>query len=185
MKREKQIAELVERLRSNDRAAQRMVFDMFKDGMFAICKRYAKSSSEAEDALTEGFLKVFQCIGTFSGKGSFAAWMRKIFVNNCVTIYRSELKYNSVYKTSDVPEKTPEIESPERFSVEDLYDALSCLSDKERVIFNLAAVDGLKYSEIEAELGIKVDVLKTILYRAKQKLKIRLAEIETMKGVSE
>lgn len=184
MKRDRQITELVERLRSNDRAAQRMVFDMFKDGMFAICKRYAKSSSEAEDALTEGFLKVFQSIGAYSGKGSFYSWMHKIFVNNCITTYRSELRYNSVYKTPDVPEKTLEIETPERFTAEDLYDSLSCLSDKERVIFNLVVIEGLKYSEIETELGIKVDVLKSILYRAKQKLKIRLAEIETMKGVS-
>jgi hypothetical protein len=39
--------------------AQRMLFDKFSSKMMTVCLRYTKDTSEAEDALQDGFIKIF------------------------------------------------------------------------------------------------------------------------------
>jgi DNA-directed RNA polymerase specialized sigma24 family protein len=45
--------------------AQRALFDKFAPKMLAVCMRYLKNIDEAEDALQDGFVKVFQKIPEF------------------------------------------------------------------------------------------------------------------------
>ena len=46
---------------------------------------------------------------------------------------------------------------------------------------NMVVVDGYKYAEVAECLNSKVEIVKTILYRAKQKLKMYLTETEKRK----
>ncbi len=182
MEQKQQIADLIEGCRRNDRRAQRIVFEMYKDSMMALCRRYAKSSSESEDDFREGVLRGFRFIASYSGMCAFCSWIRKIFVNTCVSIYWEEYKHNSVEKMENLPEENYEMETPQRFSSEQLYEALDSLSQRQRAIFNLVVIDGCSYAEAAKELGISVDVLKTLLYRARQRLKIYLTQMEEKKG---
>ncbi len=184
MEDKREIDELVKLCRQNDRKAQRIVFDKYKDAMFAICRRYAKSSAEAEDALVSGFMNVFKNIDSFSGKSDFSWWVKRVIINNCINTYESELRHNQVEKMPYLPEEIYEIESSSRFSDEELYQALNSLSERSRIIFNLIVIDGYKNSEVAQQMGMSADMVKATLYRCKMKLRNYLIELEKKKGMT-
>ena len=104
--------QLVEGVLAEHRTAQKTLYDRFSPKMYAICCRYFRDQSRAEDLLMEGFLKVFGKLHTFSFNGSFEGWMRKIFVRICL----DELRKNNSFNFSD--SGTLEIEAPDSVVLE-------------------------------------------------------------------
>jgi len=51
---------VIEQCLNNNRQAQYQLYEKYSPGMFGICLRYAKNSTDAEDILQEGFIKVFR-----------------------------------------------------------------------------------------------------------------------------
>ena len=67
---------IVERCKKGDRKAGEQLYHMFSAKMFAICIQYSKSREEAEDNLQDGFIKILESIGQYTGKGSFVPHWR-------------------------------------------------------------------------------------------------------------
>jgi len=59
------VTKLVEGCIGNERSAQETLYKLFYAQMLRICYRYLRSDDLAQEALNEGFLKVFQNIKTF------------------------------------------------------------------------------------------------------------------------
>jgi len=72
---------LVNKCIDGDPLAQRKLFDMYAPKMLGVCLRYAGSTELAEDALQDGFVKVFTKLNAYSGQGSLEGWIRRIMVN--------------------------------------------------------------------------------------------------------
>ena len=153
--------QLVEGVLAEHRTAQKTLYDRFSPKMYAICCRYFRDQSRAEDLLMEGFLKVFGKLHTFSFKGSFEGWMRKIFVRICL----DELRKNNSFNFSD--SGTLEIEAPDsvflelpetetRPSLEYLLHEVNSLPLNYSLVFSLYVLDGYSHQEISTELGISV-----------------------------
>ena len=70
--------------------AQEKLYRMFASKMFAVCLRYSRDNSEAEDNLQEGFIKVYSSIKSFRHEGSFEGWMRRIMVNVSLEKFRKQ-----------------------------------------------------------------------------------------------
>jgi len=51
------LEELISGCQTNNRKAQKEVYEKYAPLLLGICVRYAKDSSEAEDVLQEGFIK--------------------------------------------------------------------------------------------------------------------------------
>ncbi|EOZ93619.1 RNA polymerase ECF-type sigma factor [Indibacter alkaliphilus LW1] len=71
-------------------AFQKEVYERFSPKMFALCLRYVKETAAAEDVLIIGFMKIFDRIHQFQGKGSFAGWIRRIMINECLMYLEKE-----------------------------------------------------------------------------------------------
>ena len=72
------------------RLAQNELYKRFAGKMYAVCVRYSKDATEAEDVLQDGFVKVFQNIQNFKNEGSFEGWVRKIMVNTALEKFRKK-----------------------------------------------------------------------------------------------
>ena len=81
-------ADLLDKLRLQDRTAQKWLYDRYAPLMFSVCKRYLWSREDAEEALVSGFYKVFSQINSFSGSGSLEGWIRRIMVNEALMMLR-------------------------------------------------------------------------------------------------
>lgn len=176
--------QLVEGVLAEHRTAQKTLYDRFSPKMYAICCRYFRDQSRAEDLLMEGFLKVFGKLHTFSFNGSFEGWMRKIFVRICL----DELRKNNSFNFSD--SGTLEIEAPDsvvlelpeaetRPSLEYVLHEVNSLPLNYSLVFSLYVLDGYSHQEISTELGISVAASKVQLSRARKTLQQRLESFKT------
>lgn len=177
MSHKKELKQLIELCKLGDRKAQQSIFELKKDELFAICKRYASNSSEAEDMFIEGFSRIFRFIDSYSN-GEFDGWIKRIMINTCISIYKKETKRREVEIIVDDFQECEEIKNPEKFSIEDLYHCIEQLSDKQRTIFNLFTIDGYKTKEIADLLNTTDDSVRTTLHRSKNRLRQLLEELE-------
>jgi RNA polymerase sigma-70 factor (ECF subfamily) len=70
--------------------AQRQLYEHFAPAMLAVCFRYTKSLSDAEDILQEGFIKVFKYLHQYKYEGELGAWMRKVMVNTALNYLKKK-----------------------------------------------------------------------------------------------
>ncbi len=156
--------------RKQDAEAQKVLYDMYKDVMFAICVRYLKSAQDAEDVFIDAFFKILTKIDQFKDEGSFEGWMRRIMVNECLMFLR---KKNNLHMTVAIPE-TDIADHVEEEEGEYTYDAIVSILDElpagYRTVFNLYVFEDYKHREIAEILGISINTSKSQLILAKRKV---------------
>lgn len=162
---------LIERLKEQDRAAQKWLYDRYAPVMFAVCRRYLRSREDAEEALVSGFYKVFAQINSYAGAGSFEGWIRRIMVNEALMLLRKTQLL--VFPGDDFQP----VDKQDSFSVEadisarEIMELLDELPNGYRTVFNLYVLEGFKHQEIADMLGISINTSKSQLILAKEKLK--------------
>ena len=65
---------LIERCIRRESAAQQEFYQRFAPAMMAVCYRYARDRTEAEDMLQEGFIKIFSKLDKYTFKGALEGW---------------------------------------------------------------------------------------------------------------
>jgi RNA polymerase sigma-70 factor (ECF subfamily) len=165
--------------RSGKVKGQESLYRMFSDKMFGVCRYYTKDYTEAEDVLHEGFMKVFNKVSQFQGKGSFEGWMRRIFINTALERYRRQ---NILYTVEDYEEFIEDTDYNDAISdltMQDLHSIIQELPPKYKMVFNLYAIEGYQHKDIAEKLGISEGTSKSNLARARgilqKKVKARFA----------
>jgi RNA polymerase sigma-70 factor (ECF subfamily) len=70
--------EIVIRLKLQDPAAQRYVYEHNKSKMLKTVYKLLKDRELVEEVLNDGFVMAFKTISQFSNKGSFEGWLRRV-----------------------------------------------------------------------------------------------------------
>ncbi len=170
---------IIELCAKHDRKAQQGLYDRYSRLLLGVCLRYASDKAEAEDILQESFLKIFNSINEYSGKGSFIGWLRKIAVNTAITHYHKNLKYKYHVEIEEFVSTETGVTSFEEdfFTSEELFMVLNELPAGYRMVFNLYAVEGYKHKEIAEILGIDTNTSKSQYSRAKASLREKLEKL--------
>lgn len=71
-------SDLIATCKKNDATAQRVIYERLYSRMLAVCQRYTGNRETARDVVQDGFVVLFDKIGTYAGTGSFEGWARKI-----------------------------------------------------------------------------------------------------------
>ncbi len=172
---EKLIAECI----AQKPTAQKKLYDALAPKMLAVCLRYVKNRTDAEDVLIEGMMKIFKNIDQFTGEGNFEAWCRRIFVNESLMFLRK--KKLLIISLDDSPIAVYEVATPSTIEgelmVEEIYKILAFLPTGYRTVFNLFELDGYKHIEIAELLGISINTSKSQLILAKKRIKLEFEKI--------
>ncbi len=163
-------AELIEGCINKDRKMQETLYKAFSPVMFSICLRYANSYQEAEDMLQEGFIKAFNNLSKFRNEGSFEGWMKRIFVNAAIEIYRKNHAGNMIMEVDEFKNDLVQEDDFHHLSAADLLKMVQSLSPGYRTVFNLYAIEGFSHQEIADMLRINVGTSKSQLARARYML---------------
>jgi len=158
--------------------AQKELYDRFAPVLMGLCVRYVKDVAEAEDIMIKGFMKVFQNIGQYEGKGSFEGWLKRIMVNESLMYIR---KNKSMYLEVDIEYANREPNynwASSHLDAEDLQKLIEELPTGYRTIFNLYAIEGYSHKEIGEMLGINENTSKSQLSRARALLQKRILHLE-------
>jgi RNA polymerase sigma-70 factor (ECF subfamily) len=172
-----ELKKIIEGCVSGDVRTQEKLYNLFAPKMFGICLRYAKDTTEAEDSLQDGFVKVYTYINKFRHEGSFEGWMRRIMVNVSLEKYR---KQHVMYPVEDIsiyesPNYSDEI--LDKISVNELVEQIQKLTPRYRMVFNLYVFEGMSHKEIGEEMNISVGTSKSNLARAREILKGKVKEL--------
>ena len=164
--------ELIKGCKNGNRKYQKLLYEQYNRLFFGICLRYLPARMDAEDALQDGFINIFNKIDQYKYLGSFVGWMRKIIVNICIThIATNKSKYNytelitemgSVYKLNDT------------LSTDYLLNAIHELPVIYKTVFNMHEIDGYTHKEISKILDIPENTSKSHLLYARKYLQEKL-----------
>jgi RNA polymerase sigma-70 factor (ECF subfamily) len=164
---------IIQGCRENDRRAQQELFLKYGRKMLGYCLLYSPNSDEANDLLQDGFLKVFDNIGSYKGDSPLPSWMARVFINLAISKYRKKAigpKFVDMDE-SDIPEENEDSHQIESQDLETVLKALHSLPEKYRLVLNMYAIDKLSHRDIAENLGISEGTSKSQLSRARQLLK--------------
>lgn len=171
--------ELVAGCLRNDPKSQRAFYERFASKMMAVCRRYGKDEDEAKDMMQEGFIRVFEKLDQYSGKGSLEGWVRMVMVNHALIIIRRTKHYRNAAGLDDVQEFTShEVGALQQLSEQELMELVTAMPQGYRTVFNLFAIEGYSHKEIATQLEISESTSKTQYHKARAHLKKALAQLE-------
>jgi len=156
-----------------DRRAQEQLYQLFAPKMLSVCRYYLKSLPKAEEAMLNGFLKVFQNIESFKNEGSFEGWIRQIMVRECLSMIRIQAKLQ-LFSDEKQPFDIQKVEPHDALEYDYYQSLIDALPDGYRVVFVLYCIEGYKHQEIAKILNIKIGTSKSQLNRARQMLQTQI-----------
>ncbi|WP_405202710.1 RNA polymerase sigma factor [Dokdonia sp. LLG6352-1] len=161
--------QLIKKAIKGNRGAQRKLYDEHSPKMLSICRYYIKDVHQAEEAMCNGFLKVFTKLDTYGGNGSFEGWIRKIMVRESISYLRAIKK---LYFSDDgVVENNDAINNIQTdLEVAHIQSLIDDLPEGYRVVFVMYAIEGYKHREIAKALGISESTSKSQLFKARKQL---------------
>lgn len=83
--------DIIQGCKKGDRRAQEALFLRYGKKMYSYCLRYSGNPADANDLLQDGFVKVFEFIGTFKGDSAIEAWMTRLFINLAISRFRKRI----------------------------------------------------------------------------------------------
>jgi RNA polymerase sigma factor (sigma-70 family) len=163
---------LIAGCKNNEPWAQKQVYEFYASAMLSVCIRYVGDRETARDLLQEGFIKLFMKIDTFTGIGSFAGWIRRIFVTTSLEYLRQKdaLKQSEAIENYEYSIENTDISILEKISADDLMQCVTELPNGYRTVFNLYAIEGYSHSEIANMLTISENTSRSQFMRARKLL---------------
>ena len=159
----------------------------YQNMVFSTAMRLTGNTAEAEDISQEVFLKAFERFGDLRDNPRAPGWLKTVAINlslNHLSRHRSRWTLFTDYFRPDEEGREPEIEFAAPDNVEEdlgraerrqfVEKALHKLPDAQRVPLVLFHIEGLKYEEIAAKLGISLGKVKTDIFRGRDALRKRL-----------
>ncbi len=141
----------------------------FKDKLYRLAKRILVSSDEADDAVQEVFLKLWngrESIENYRNPEAFAITMTK---NYCLDRLKSKQASNlkivhSNYQTSENIEKNIEANN----GVELVFKIMETLPEQQRIVLQLRDVEQFEFSEIAKMMDSNETAIRVALSRARK-----------------
>ncbi|AXG68244.1 ECF RNA polymerase sigma factor SigW [Kordia sp. SMS9] len=170
----------IKALIKGDELAQKAVYDAFAPKMLAACQNFISDKTMAEEAMNNGFVKVFFNIKKYKNEGSFEGWIRKIMIRESLSFLRKK-KFLIASQSDVILERQKTYQKPvdEVSEIQRLVDELPL---EFKLVFNLYAVEGYAHKEISELLKIPAATSKTRLFRARTLLKEQLQTLKKANG---
>ncbi|MBI1221988.1 MAG: sigma-70 family RNA polymerase sigma factor [Bacteroidetes bacterium] len=157
-----------------DRSAQKQLFMQLAPRMKSVCMRYANDAEQAQDYMQEGFIRLFDKIGSYRGDSALETWSTRLFINNCLTLLKKDKKFRQQFdalnENVDYAEEQIEVDD-DLLSEEEWMILMQELPLGYRSVLNLYVFEEKGHKEIADILGISENTSKSQLFKARRMLK--------------
>ncbi len=167
-------SELVLQARQGDRRSFGTLYLRHHDAAWRVACAAAGSPADAEDAVAEGFAKVFAALPRMVDRElAFRPYLLACVRNAAVDRHRRSRKLDL---RDDVPEQVSLIGDPDEIVLADLErnlvgEALRSLPERWRTVLWLTEVEGMTPTEVSSVIGIKPNAVAALSYRAREGLR--------------
>ncbi|MGS2724692.1 RNA polymerase sigma factor [Porticoccus sp. GXU_MW_L64] len=170
--------DVIRRAQRGETAAFKDVYNAFQLPAYNLALKLSQCPEVARDILQEGMLLVFRKIGQYRFDAPFWGWLRKLFINTCLSELRRQKRWQ---RWQDVPldaETCEQVEAEAQSSgcERDLEQALAQLPPLRRTVIWLHAVEGYTHREIAEMTEITESNSRAQLSRARKELQVYLPQ---------
>jgi RNA polymerase sigma-70 factor, ECF subfamily len=153
-------------------------------GLITYAHSLTRDRVAADDLLQDTFERAFRCAWQFQEGTKLAAWLRRIMRNLFTDSCRLKTRFISI-EDQDAADRllfeadtqeTPAVDYRQFVTLDDIESALLSIDRSLKDIFVRAHLKRQTYQTIAVELGIPVSTVGTRLWRARARLRGRLAE---------
>jgi RNA polymerase sigma-70 factor (ECF subfamily) len=163
---------LLESCRRGNKSAQLSLYKRYARKLYLACLRITGNRMEAEEAMQDAFLKVFNRLYMFRNEQNFDAWIHRIAVHTAIDYVRRHTR-----GWEEIPLHCAEPEAPEetsedalQYAVAQIKEATQKLPAGYRIVLSLYLFEGYDMEEIASILKIQPASVRTQYLRAKRKL---------------
>ncbi|MEN8186532.1 MAG: RNA polymerase sigma factor [Bacteroidota bacterium] len=165
-----------------DQNAQFELYKMYYKAMYNTAYRILNDSYEAEDVMQEAFLSAFTKLDTFKGEVTFGAWLKRIVINRSLTQLKrinriDETSFEDVeYKMEVISDEDNRNHDYSELKAKEIVQTMQQLKESYRVALSLSLIEGYDNEEVAQIMKISDANCRTMISRAKSKLRELLSE---------
>jgi len=179
--------ELVKRFKQGDQSAFAELVQAYRKPLYYVILKIVNNETDAEDLVTETFIKAFENIDKFDERFAFSTWLFKIGNNLAIDFLRKKKRSVPTVSLSDkvssADEDSPTYEEVLKEKTQDTSELVHYRLEAEHVkkimdqlpkdlkeILELKYIQELTHQEIAKKLNIPIGTVKGRLARARKLL---------------
>lgn len=151
--------------------------------VLGLCQSLGLHGADRDDAAAEVFAAVFRSIGAFEGRSALGTWVYRIATRVIPKVrrrYRSRQAQQPDEMLADVKQASPAEASARNELHEQVWNAVAQLEERSAMVVEMHYRRGLSVEEIARVLQCPPGTVKTLLFRARARLKELLGRGEMM-----
>lgn len=173
-------------VRDGDAVCFTALLDRHRNSVVRFLSRMVQNQAIAEELAQEVFLRVYRSRGRYQPSAKFTTWLFRISTNlafNWLRDVKDERLQESLQDadsagaTRRVSDQRPSVESVlvHRVKLNEVREAIAKLPAKQRAAVLMHKYEEMEYSQIAKVLGCSESAVKSLLFRAYESLRARLA----------
>ena len=181
-------AELMLRVKEGDGASFGALLDKHRSSVVHFLFRMVQNHAVAEELAQEVFLRVYRSRGTYEPTAKFTTWLFRIATHLALNSLRDGRHERSQERLDDdsnqmpvrqVKDFRPTVEQSMVYQtkLDEVRQAIAALPDKQRAAVLMHKYEEMEYSQIAKVLSCSESAVKSLLFRAYESLRSRLAHM--------
>ena len=176
---------LMQSVANGDTQAFERLIERHQTLVLGTVARMLGSNSDVEDLAQQVFLRVWRNAGRYVPRAKFTTWLLKITRNLVFNEMRRTKRHSHIpiqteTPGEELPMKDESVRSPAESLLEHelqraIEEAIIELPETQRMALVLRRYEGRSYEEIGEILDLSVPAVKSVLFRARTELRVRLA----------
>ncbi|MCK5087673.1 MAG: RNA polymerase sigma factor [Melioribacteraceae bacterium] len=160
-----------------------LIYNRYKTGLYNYVLKMIKNRMVTDDIIQNVFLKLFENLSSIKNKNSVRFWLFTTARNEVYTYFRkkkielNKISSESLEEIGDLSESNLENEFEMMEMKNLIINELNKLTVEQKEIYLLKEYGGLSYKEIAGAMEIDEELVKSKLYRTRQKLINKISKI--------
>jgi RNA polymerase sigma-70 factor (ECF subfamily) len=181
--------ELMLRVRDGDEKSFGVLLNKHKNALVHFLRRMVQDQAVSEELAQEVFLRVYRSRESYEPTARFTTWMFRIATHLALNWLRDEKNDRAQSRLDDerpndlpgreLPDRAPSIEQRMlyRAHLQEIREAIGMLPEKQRAAVLMHKYREMDYAEIAVALDCSESAVKSLLFRAYETLRGRLAHL--------
>ncbi|HLH40228.1 MAG TPA: RNA polymerase sigma factor [Bryobacteraceae bacterium] len=181
-------AELMLRVREGDETSFALLLERHRAPVVHFLYRMVQNQAVSEELAQEVFLRVYRSRATYEPTAKFTTWLFRIATHLALNWIRDGKKEKSQESLNEelldgaerqVPDRQPTVEQELLYAVKlnEVRRAIETLPEKQRAAVMMHKYEELDYAQIAKALRCSESAVKSLLFRAYETLRSRLAHM--------
>ena len=181
-------AELMLRVKDGDGTSFGVLLEKHRASVIHFVYRLVQEQAVAEELAQEVFLRVYRSRSSYEPTAKFKTWLFRIATHLALNWLRDEKHERGQERLDDVSadlparqvsDRRPSVEQELVYEVklEEIRQAMAALPEKQRAAVLMHKYEEMEYTQIAKVLGCSESAVKSLLFRAYETLRARLAHM--------